>query len=489
MTDRPPGGPGSGPLRRWASLALLGAILLAPSVWVAVGLIAAALATAAAPALLAGFRRGPLARALEAARHGPALVLGTGPQGRPVGLGDSQLAAHGLVVGASGAGKTTTLLTMLDAQIRLGRPVIAIDMKGSPAFAAALGDSASAAGRGLRIFTPDGSGHWNPLAHGNATSLKDMLIGSERFTEPHYKRAAERYLQTALGVLLAAHPDRQVQLHEVVAAMEPRRLSAMLRGLPSPQAASVQDYLASMTHDQVSAVRGLGTRLAVLSESCAGPYLRTDTARPATEIDLAAGLNGGDVILLSLNSSVYGQLAAQLGALAIQDLVSATGRRMALTGAQPATIAIDEFSALGGDNVLALIARGREPGISVVLATQEMADLDRAGHGFRDQVLGIVGVKIIHRQDVPASAELIAQMAGTEAAWDVTRTTGGGASRSTRRQVERYVVHPNEIKTLEPGQAVVLTKLPRAEVQRVRVRPAPHRGLGGPARDDDALGR
>ena len=46
---------------------------------------------------------------------------------------------------------------------------------------------------------PTGPSHWNPLAYGNPTELKDKLVATERFTEPHYQRAAERYVQTALG--------------------------------------------------------------------------------------------------------------------------------------------------------------------------------------------------------------------------------------------------------------------------------------------------
>ena len=38
------------------------------------------------------------------------------------------------------------------------------------------------------------------------TELKDKLIATERFTEPHYQRAAERYVQTVLQVLARAHP-------------------------------------------------------------------------------------------------------------------------------------------------------------------------------------------------------------------------------------------------------------------------------------------
>src|SRR5205085_1563590 len=187
-------------------------------------------------------------------------------------------------------------------------------------------------------------------------------------------------------------------------------------------------------------------------------------------IDLRAGLQGGDVILFSLNSSVYGKLSAQLGALVIQDLVSASGYRLAgaapgVGAAMPATIAIDEFSALGDDHLLALLARARESEISVLTATQEMADLQRAAPGVRDQVLGIVGVKRAHRQDVPDSADMSARMAGTQWVWEATQhvrglLAAGHGSRASRRQVERFLVHPNEIKTLPVGHAVALTKLP-----------------------------
>jgi conjugal transfer pilus assembly protein TraD len=494
------GSAGTSRARRYLSLALFVAVLAAPSTGVALALLAAGAAVFTAPALrhVAG---GVRARRAATGTDGARVRLGIDPAGRSVALSDRQLAAHALIVGASGSGKSTTLLGILGDQIRRGRPVIAIDMKGSPAFAAELRRAAAAAGRELRVWSPDGPAHWNPLAHGNATALKDRLISSERFSEPHYQRAAERYLQTALQVLGTAHPDHAPRLDEVVAVMEPRRLAAMLRRVPGPLADRVQDYLGGLTADQVSAARGLGTRLAVLSESCAGPYLLPADRPGAPVIDLRAGLEGGDVILLSLNSSVYGKLAAQLGTLAIQDLVSASGSRLERgDGSSPpvsATVGIDEFSALGSDNVLALLARGRESGVTVLLATQEMADLERAAPGFRDQVLGITGVKLAHRQDVPASALMIAQMAGTERAWEETEQlrgifAGSGGSRGTRRQVDRYLVHPTEIKTLATGEAVLLTKLPAASVARVRVSPPRTRVGAGPrvppGRDQPAPG-
>jgi hypothetical protein len=481
---------------RWRDY--LGLVVFAALLTVPMPVAAAAAATLVAGRVaLAMRRRARTRRTREAAGagRGAGVVLGRDRAGRRVTLSDEQLAAHALVVGAAGAGKSTTMLTILSDHIARGRPVVALDMKGSPAFARELGRAAAAAGRGLRVWTPDGPSHWNPLAHGNATALKDMLISTERFSEPHYQRAAERYLQTAFTVLHAAHPGRPAHLGDVVAVMEPARLGARLRDVPSPLAARVADYLGGLTRDQESAVRGLGTRLALLSESTAGRYLapEPEAAHPGhpghPAVDLATALEGGDVVLLSLNSSVYGKLAAQLGALAIQALTSASGYRMraksvppgpapthAGPGPIPATVAIDEFSALGADNLLALLARGREAGVPVLLATQELSDLERAGRGFRDQVMGIVGVTIAHRQDVHSSATMISQLAGTEWSWRETETVRGlfarpGLSRGTRRMEEQPIVHPNEIKTLEVGEMMLIAKLPSMRIDRVKVNP------------------
>ena len=102
----------------------------------------------------------------------------------------------------------------------------------------------------------------------------------------------------------------------------------------------MQDYLAGLTHDQLSAIRGLQTRLAVLTESDTGSVpapRRGPEWRPT--IDLRDGARGPDVVVFSLNSSRYGKLAAQLGTLVVQDLVAASRRsadRSAPTAARSA---------------------------------------------------------------------------------------------------------------------------------------------------------
>ncbi len=469
--------------RRYVRLLLLlvaTTTILAPPAWVS-ALAVAAIGAVAVRDVTVRVRR---QNTKVADGKQAAVALGADRRGGRVLLTDRQLSAHALILGASGAGKSTTLLRLLTEHVLLGRPVVAIDMKGSPAFAGALAAAAAAAGRPFRLWTPDGPEAWNPLAHGNATELKDKLIATERFTEPHYQRAAERYVQTAIQVLKHANPEVPPTLDDVTRLMDPRRVPSLLRRTPREFAERVQDYLATLGPDQLSAIRGLGTRLAIITESQTGRYLNPTPGR--APIDLRAALDGREVVLLSLNSSTYGGLSAQLGALAIQDLVAAAGHRLADSGRVQAIVGIDEFSALGGDNVISLLARSREAGVSVLLSTQELADLDRAARGLRDQVLGSTAVKIAHRQDVPSSAQTIAQMAGTETVWEQTQQVVGSrllgtrrTGRGTRRQGERFVVHPNEIKSLPTGQAVVITKLPEASVRKVLV--APSRGPREPS--------
>ena len=96
----------------------------------------------------------------------------------------------------------------------------------------------------------------------------------------------------------------------------------------------------------------------------------------------------------------------------------------------------DRFAAIA-------VGRARSAGISLVLGSQELADLKVAADGLRDQVLGNLDALIGHRQNVPESAELIAAIAGTKAAWVTTEQTESGglgrgpSGRGSRRRSAR----------------------------------------------------
>jgi len=130
---------------------------------------------------------------------------------------------------------------------------------------------------------------------------------------------------------------------------------------------------------------------------------------------------------------------------------------------------IDEFSAVAPEHVVRLFGRARSAGISLVLGTQELADLRRSGRdSLAEQVVGNLSLLIAHRQVVPASAELIAGLAGAAPGWRVSRHSGGATTRTRTRQA---LLGPTELMRLGTGWAAVLalsgTEGPPVRITRI----------------------
>lgn len=406
-----------------------------------------------------------------------------------------------LLLGSTGTGKTTSMAVLAEGMVGSGAGLCVIDLKADPEFADLLALIARAHGVPFREWEIGGEARWNPFAHGDRTELMNKLIELEEWTEPHYKRSAQRYLQTALGVLFELGEPRDLAI--IARYLSPRRLAELVDRekrsgkLDSARADEVKHYLAALDPSDSSAIYGLANRVALLAESSAAESLRGGQGA----IDIGASLAEGGITCFSLDSARYGETASQLAALVARDIGTICAERIAGGGSRPAYFMVDEFSALPTDHVSALISRSaRAAEVGIVLATQELADLTRINPAFCDQVLGNTQVKIIHRQDVPESAERMAKVAGTKTGWHETfriehevfagRQIGHGrkVGEGSMTKVEQFRVHPNELKGLGCGRAVVIRKVPELLVDTVSVRAldrerleamAASRGLGG----------
>jgi hypothetical protein len=147
---------------------------------------------------------------------------------------------------------------------------------------------------------------------------------------------------------------------------------------------------------------------------------------------------------------------------------------------RPGLVIIDEFSAFGAPETQRLFGRGRGAWLSQLLGTQEVADLGPndtnvlgGGGGILVQVAGNIEVLLCGRQNMPASAELGAAIAGTRGAWITTQQTHAPASGlltglGSRSRGREYVVHPDTNKRLDVGEFVVIEpRLGRAVIVRV----------------------
>lgn len=393
-------------------------------------------------------------------------------RGRWAYLTDAMAKTAILIFGAPGMGKTELLLQIVAWRLRRGLPVIIIDAKGAPDFRKRVVALSAKYGRHLRVWSFDGPCTYNPLLHGTLAELRDKLIAIEIWTEPHYKRAAERYLVLLFGALQAT--GRPVDLHAILDGLDPQKLLVIARDIPDEERRKhLFDYVQGLDAGAKSAVAGLANRLAGLVETEAGQWLR---AAPdgTTDIDLLATATEGGAVLFSLNSLRLPDLTAQMGALILQDLTTVTGALLARGNTTQLTVAVDEFNAFRGPQALPLFNKGREAGVSMVLVTQDPIDIVAVGgQTLRGQLSANAGIKISLRLDLPESAQFVAAGAGTRKSLALSHQTRGGTTtgEGSAREVEEPILDPNVLMSLQPYEAVVLSKTPKPCVKRVHLEP------------------
>ena len=127
---------------------------------------------------------------------------------KPAIITDEERLRHVQILGGTGSGKTSSLiLPMIQQDMERGRGIVFVDAKGDITTARTMYKMAVDAGRKedflmFSMSNPEKSNTYNPLALGNATQLKDKIIGAMDFTKPHYKRECESGLQILFDELL-----------------------------------------------------------------------------------------------------------------------------------------------------------------------------------------------------------------------------------------------------------------------------------------------
>jgi hypothetical protein len=444
----------SAPASALVVLACLGLARLDWPVGIAASLVVAVFAPVAGLGCLAGTLLARRLRSAHAGRDGATLVtIGLDGERRRVAIplrGES--GSHTLIVGATGSGKTVTQALILARAIERGHGAVIIDPKGDALLRQQARDRARAVGRRYREWTPSGPSRYNPYGHGSPGEIADKALAGEYFSEPHYLRQAQRYLAHAVRALAAVgEPPTPARLAEL---MDPRRLELLARAVPDERdARRLFDYLDSLDARQRAGLGGTRDRLAILSESEFGRWLEPAAGMPA--LDLLEAVRSRDVVYFRLEADRLPLLARMLAGAIVGDLVTVAASCQA--DPTPTVVALDEFSAIAAEGVARLFGRARAAGFSLLLATQELADLRAGGAELLEQVLGNVETIIAHRQSVPDSAELVARIAGTRTTWSSTEQLVHAmpTGRSTRARSREFAIHPDVIRTLDRGTAAV----------------------------------
>ena len=418
--------------------------------------------------------------------------IGVDEAARPVTLDATAFRTHGVVIGPTGVGKTQALeriiygFTGAPAARDLHLPAVIVDMKADPDLAATLAAIAAQSGRQFHHVTVDATGSaYNPLAGLTADEMADALyetlFAADTSINMHYATLSRRLLQQACRVCVDLADARvarvgggtwTIGLADVTDLLNLDTLRSVTPYLSPAVAASLTRYLGDLeAANNEGDVGDVRDRVAVIVDTAAGRAL------DASGFTMEQAIRAGDIVCMSLDAAGAPQTARTIGTLAVQDLCATFGR-LARDGwgkTHMCPVILDEFSALGTPRVADLYARARSAGGAVLLATQDLdADLEAVSPQFAASVRTNANVWLVLRQTRGEAADAIARDIGSRLAWKETLqieddwdALGGMHAASgvgSLREVDEFILHPNDIKSLPQGGAYLVVKVPSGTI-------------------------
>ncbi len=342
-----------------------------------------------------------------------------------IALNKNRLNQHTLLIGATGSGKTTTALSIINQLVyKLNQTVIIIDGKGD----IDLINKIKTIDKNAFIWTIEGNKEYQPFISNNHIVLADKIMSLFDFTEPHYQAMAHEYLLILIETLLKKKV--KISLENIVKYFSIKQLQSLVE-----KASLEYDYLSDL---EAKNINGLQARINV--------YFQQLKNSIGLKNNLLEITKNHKVILFSLNSLTYPQLASNMGKLLIQDLKEfASIKPLDMN----INLVLDEFNVFASDNVINLINKTRSFNYQCFLCFQTINDLKTNTKDLTDTIFGNTANIIAHSVKDPNSAEYLAKVFGTIKTVKLTRNMG------SVRETEEFVFHPNEFKNLQLGVANV----------------------------------
>lgn len=369
--------------------------------------------------------------------------------GRLVLLSPARLCRHLLVCGATGSGKTETVLRLAYAVAKCSEvPVFYLDGKGDEQNAERFLGLMADAGRSTRVFPNEPFCGWRGQAHELHGRLMEVIDYASDGPASWYRDVAKNVLR-----LVCEHPDGPPRSSsEVLERMELGSLRSAHRG---------SSALSVLTSQQVAQVR----------------------LRYEAFFGQARGALNGDwswedtpAAYLLLDSLTLREETAGLARFLFEDFAHYFKSRK--PRAQYALLIVDEFSGLAaGADMASRIEQARGFHTGIVLAPQVVAGMGEESEA--ERILGSVETVICHRVNTP---EPIVALAGTRLAMEYSThyAEGGNTGQGSARMQHQYKIDPDKVRSLEPGIAYLIS---RGRAMRIEVLRAPYlRGELPPAR-------
>jgi type IV secretory pathway TraG/TraD family ATPase VirD4 len=399
---------------------------------------------------------------------------------KPVYLTDDQRLMHAQVIGSTGVGKTeSVLLPMLAHDIAEGKGAVVIDGKGDLELLDRILYTVHKTRRQnqfhfFSLTHPERSSTYNPLLRGNATELKDKIIGSMLWSEPFYLRVAEQAALTLLNGLVGAGKSVTFRgLHRYLTSVDD--LKELIKETKDTAHLKELAKMEGSFHSQRKYLSGLMADLYLFSASEFSDLVNVRQS----EIDLLNAYQNNEIVYFQMSLQGYGDTAKRMGRMILQDIRWLSSHIQAQFREKERHffgIFIDDASSFLDVNFIDVLNKARASQLAITLLHQSLGDLVfKRDQSSQQQIIENTNIKIIMRQDDPYSIEKLVKIGGTRRTMISTYQTEEKflgkdlTGQGSIREGQTFRVDPDLVRGLRRGEAFAIWKSPSFHIERVKL--------------------
>lgn len=350
-------------------------------------------------------------------KDGRRLFTALGSEGmRPVALGDDAMRRHTALLGSTGSGKSTVMISAVLSDMRSGLGGCVIDPKGD-LVADILARIRPEDLHRIAVVDPsseDGFAGFDLLGGGDPDLRADVVLGAlKRIFGDSWGVRTDTYLGMGLRLIAEDRGASLIDWPRVYSDVGYRH--RLVSRITDPVQRSAWDaYEALSAAEQTTYVApAMGKILSMISR----PRLRAVIAQPEPKLDIQRHLESGGWMLVSLAPGPIGEPAAQfLGALATYGVWSAVEARAAIPREKRRTLGIylDELLSLNDlpFGIEPMFERARGLGGAITVAVQA---LSRVPEQTRASLLGNAATLVCFRSGADEAARIAREMPGLTA--------------------------------------------------------------------------
>jgi len=191
-------------------------------------------------------------------------------------------------------------------------------------------------------------------------------------------------------------------------------------------------------------------------------------------IRLKESILNNEMVLFLFDASAYPEDTRKVAKMVINDLNSSISDMRQFT---KCFCVFDEFASYASDNLAETISLQRSNGMHAIIGTQSIttvklkaADTKRIA----EELIACCNTYIVQAVNHSEDAEILAKVMGTRKTYEVTSQIdskqGGSTGLGSVKRVDEFKVHPQMLKDLRQGEAVIYRKAAWLDPVQIKVR-------------------